>query len=583
MISLANHNPELLKEWNYKKNEIDPHNISYGTNKKVWWKCNKCGNEWESVVKDRTKKNKATGCPVCGKKRLSLYHSTPIVGKNDLESQYPDLMIEWNYEKNGELKPSQFLKKSSYKVWWKCSICGNEYEREIRSKVESGLGCPLCSRKKTGDINAKPIIGVNDLKTVYPKLLEEWNYEKNINNPESYLARSNKKVWWKCKYGHEWEASIVNRAKGRNCPICKKEYKVSFPEKAVFYYIKKHYSDTIENYKLERSNGKELDIYIPSINTGIEYDGQRWHKDTKKDLIKDKYCYEKGINLIRIRENKLPQLNSTSIVFETVPSKDNHLSLQNCILSILKYLKCNNIDVDIVRDNEKILDLMQLSRKKDSLLELMPEIENIWDYEKNGELKPDMFSKCSEKYIWVICTKCGKSYRSKVKDIYNRRTTRCIDCAHFRSEKGVNDFKIKYPHLANEYDYEKNEIKFEDLEFGESKSKFWWKCSKCGYEWKSSIASRVKSSYCPKCASSVGAKTRSLNKIKKEGSLATNYPEIAKEWHPTKNGKLKPDEMTCKNKKVVWWKCSKCGNEWENSVALRTKGFGRCKKCDIKK
>ena len=68
--------------------------------------------------------------------------------------------------KNGELKPSQFLKKSSYKVWWKCSICGNEYEREIRSKVESGLGCPLCSRKKTGDKNAKPIIGVNDLKTV---------------------------------------------------------------------------------------------------------------------------------------------------------------------------------------------------------------------------------------------------------------------------------------------------------------------------------------------------------------------------------------------------------------------------------
>ena len=79
-----------------------------------------------------------------------------------------------------------------------------------------------------------------------------------------------------------------------------------------------------------------MDIYIPSINTGIEYDGQRWHKDTKKDLIKDKCCYEKGINLIRIRENKLPQLNSTSIVFETVPSKDNHLSLQNCILSILK-------------------------------------------------------------------------------------------------------------------------------------------------------------------------------------------------------------------------------------------------------
>lgn len=66
MISLANHNPELLKEWNYKKNEIDPHNISYGTNKKVWWKCSKCGNEWQATVYNRFY---GTGCPLCYKNR----------------------------------------------------------------------------------------------------------------------------------------------------------------------------------------------------------------------------------------------------------------------------------------------------------------------------------------------------------------------------------------------------------------------------------------------------------------------------------------------------------------------------------
>jgi len=62
--------------------------------------------------------------------------------------------------------------------------------------------------------------------------------------------------------------------------------------------------------------------------------------------------------------------------------------------------------------------------------------------------------------------------------------------------------------------------------------------------------------------------------------LATNYPELAKEWHPIKNGDLKPEKMTCKNKTIVWWKCSICGNEWQSSIALRTQGFGRCKKCD---
>ena len=42
---------------------------------------------------------------------------------------------------------------------------------------------------------------------------------------------------------------------------------------------------------------------------------------------------------------------------------------------------------------------------------------------------------------------------------------------------------------------------------------------------------------------------------------------------------LKPEEMTCKNKRIVWWKCKVCANEWQSSVALRTKGFGKCRKC----
>ena len=217
---------------------------------------------------------------------------------------------------------------------------------------------------------------------MYPKLLEEWDYERNENLPESYLAKSNKKVYWKCKYGHQWEASIVNRVKGRNCPICKKEYKVSYPEKAIFYYISQNFKDTIENFKLENNDGKELDIYIPSIKTAIEYDGFLWHKNIKRDIDKDKICDELGIKLIRVREKGLPELKSSAIIFEVLPSKDNIEDLERCIRDILNYLNCENKNIKLERDNDKILDLMQLSRKKNSLLELMPEIVNMWDKEK---------------------------------------------------------------------------------------------------------------------------------------------------------------------------------------------------------
>lgn len=63
--------------------------------------------------------------------------------------------------------------------------------------------------------------GMNDLPTVNPTLAEEWNYEKNGTlTSDMVTAGSHKKVWWKCDKGHEWEADISSRKRGRGCPFC---------------------------------------------------------------------------------------------------------------------------------------------------------------------------------------------------------------------------------------------------------------------------------------------------------------------------------------------------------------------------
>lgn len=577
---LASKFPSLLDEWDYEKNKnIKPSKIVYGSHTSVWWKCSKCGNEWKTAIVQRTKLKGSTGCPECGKLKGTLAHSTPVVGENDLATVCPEILDEWDYEKNKDINPTQFLKNSIHKVWWKCIYCGNSYERPINSKVKSKPGCPDCAKKRAGNLRSAPIVGKNDLKTIYPDIVEEWDYEKNDNLPESYLATSNKKVWWKCKYGHEWSASISNRVKGNKCPECRKEYHVSFPEKAIFYYVSKHFKDAEENYPIGNSNGKEMDIYIPTLRIGIEYDGYFWHRNKKRDLEKDIICFNNNIKLIRVREEGLPLLKSTSIIFNINTNKDNTNEMEKCITDILKYLKCTKIEVDIQRDNDKILELMNLSRKKNSILDLMPEIVNMWDYEKNGNLTPDKFTKGSGKYIWMICTNCGKSYRSKVSNVYKKKTTRCENCSRLELVKGVNDYKTVYPELAKEYDYKRNKIKLEDVNFNEKRKLFWWTCSLCGYKWQTSIESRINADNCPMCAAKVGEKTRILKIIEKEGSLATNYPELAKEWHPIKNGDLIPEEMTCKNRRDVWWKCSKCGYEWHCAISLRTRGYGKCKNC----
>ena len=57
-------NPELVEEWDFEKNyPLTPDDVTFGSGKKVWWKCKKCGHEWQAGVNTRTRGH---GCPVCG-------------------------------------------------------------------------------------------------------------------------------------------------------------------------------------------------------------------------------------------------------------------------------------------------------------------------------------------------------------------------------------------------------------------------------------------------------------------------------------------------------------------------------------
>ena len=62
----ATTNPELMSEWCWELNSqegIDPTTFSYGSNRKAWWKCKKCGNTWYASVSNRTYVH--SGCPYC--------------------------------------------------------------------------------------------------------------------------------------------------------------------------------------------------------------------------------------------------------------------------------------------------------------------------------------------------------------------------------------------------------------------------------------------------------------------------------------------------------------------------------------
>ena len=181
--SLATVHPELIVEWSDRNLPLTPDSITFGSNKKVWWK-GACGHEWETSVKARSNCEK---CPICSGARV-------VAGINDLSTLKPELASEWSEE--NEIKPTEVSIGSHKKVIWKCKL-GHEWIATVKSRTINRTGCPYCSHNKV-------LAGFNDLATLFPEVADEWS-DKNEKKPTEVMAFANSKAWWKCKTcGYEW-------------------------------------------------------------------------------------------------------------------------------------------------------------------------------------------------------------------------------------------------------------------------------------------------------------------------------------------------------------------------------------------
>lgn len=553
---IENNREDLLKEWHPTKNgDLNPKNVSYGCRIKAWWKCVK-GHEWFTSPNNRKKHN----CPYCCNQKI-------LKGYNDLATTNPELLKEWNYEKNVDISPYEISSGTNRKVWWKCEK-GHEWQAGVVNR-KNGQGCPFCSNKKV-------LRGYNDLATTHSNLVSEWNFEKNKDlTPYNVVAGSNKKVWWKCKRGHEWQAAIIDRALYKqNCSKCGKIKKYSFPEKAILFYLKGIFDDVVENYKIPNTRNLEIDIFIKKILLGIEYDGRLYHKNIEKDIRKDSICAQNNISLIRIREKGTQNLKSTSICFEINPEKN--IDLEKAIYFISEYISTNyekrlNIDVNVNRDAMKIYELMNMQESENSLGVLYPEISKEWHPTKNGNITPFMIYANSNKPVWWKCKNGHEWQVSPNQRIYYNST--CPYCNNNKVLKGYNDLATTHPHLLKEWDFEKNEdISPYEIIAGSSK-RVWWKCEK-GHEWQAIIQMRaLENQKCPYCCNQ--------KILKGYNDLATTNPELIKEWDFEKNKYISPYEIGAGTSKKVWWKCEK-GHEWQASVVNRKNGTG-CPYCSGKK
>lgn len=543
-------NPKLSQQWHPHKNlPLKPQDVSSGSGIKVWWLCPN-NHEWEAVINSR---NRGCGCPYCAGQK-------PTRDRN-FATEYPELLKEFDLIKNKNLKPENLTPRAKQKVWWKC-LKGHSWQATItnRTRKQYNNSCPYCTNRK--------ICNDNSLAQLRPDIAQDWHPSKNQPlTPHDVIAGGGTKVWWTCKHGHDWQATVGTRVhNGTGCSKC--ALQTSRIEIAVYTEIKALFPNVSWREKIEKY---ECDIFLPDKKIGIEIDGVYWHKlRSNIDSIKQKLFEEQGIQLFRLREEGLSLLSARDISFKW--SGNTFPIISSLINQIIKFTDFSDSERERLQDyiNNGLLINNTLYREivsqlpappyELSLAAKKPELAKEWAYDLNAPLSPEHFSPAANKNVWWRCEK-GHTWETSLNN-RSCQTTGCPHCPRIVPNKATTEWNFAKitPQLVNEWHHEKNGGVLPEEITPNMNIKVWWKCND-GHEWQAAPHSRTRGTGCPFCYGRYASKTN---------NLAVSYPELLAEWDYELNKGLNPSDFTPHVGKIVWWKCKE-NHTWQATIYNRTK------------
>ncbi len=201
-----------------------------------------------------------------------------------------------------------------------------------------------------------------------------------------------------------------------------------------------------------------------------------------------------------------------------------------------------------------------------SLFTLRPDLAAEWHPTKNGTLSPHDVTPNSHKSVWWWCAK-GHEWQAAV---YSRLERGCPVCSNHLIVAGVNDLASNNPTLAAEWHTVLNGELTPEMVYVNTARRVWWDCFDCGHEWQARVSHRNAGSGCPMCSGRV---------VRPGQDLAALHPEIAAEWHTSRNGDKTPDIFCSSSSYNAWWQCPACGFEWQATIQHRVCRSQSCPAC----
>ena len=199
------------------------------------------------------------------------------------------------------------------------------------------------------------------------------------------------------------------------------------------------------------------------------------------------------------------------------------------------------------------------------LATVLPQVAKEWS-PRNAPLKPTQVTPYANRKVWWKCEQGHEWFTLISTRAYG---SKCPYCSGIKLLKGFNDLASLHPQLALEWSQKNGTLLPEDVNERSTKN-VWWKCRKCGNEWKSVINARVKGTVCPVCAE--------REVLAGYNDLATTDSQLLSEWDYEQN-KLKPTEVSRTSAKRAWWKC-RHGHSWSMKINERTILNKGCRICE---
>ena len=488
--------------------------------------------------------------------------------KKSLADHYPELIKSWHPHKNGSLTPYKIAPKSNKKVWWQCSQ-GHEWQALIANRTGvNKTGCPYCAGTKPTDNN--------NFAALFPHLVNEWDFAKNGSiSPNAFKSNSHKKIWWKCKEGHEWQTRIVYRTRQNSgCPYCSGKLAGHDNSLAVLH----------SNLAKEWHPTKNRDLTPNDVRPGSE---------RKVWWLCDKgHSWEAAIytRTYSVRAAGCPYCSGRNATVE------------------------NNLEV------------------------LFPWLLSEWHFTKNEPLRPDMLKSGSNRKVWWQCSR-GHEWKTSP----NKRTgADKTGCPYCNSQTSRLEIRIlcELRHILNNVEWR---AKIANMEVDIYVPRYSVAIEVDGYRWHvgKDESDKIKGkelfkhginlfrlrdsklniieatdtlcndndddidivhSLLSNLLTHITFKEDDLRAIQAylrvvtpqnnseyerllsylpspppERSLAALYKHLIPEWHYEKNKPLTPDNFTPSARAIVWWICSK-GHEYKSFLYNRIKGVG-CPYC----